>query len=79
MAAHFVGTVSPGKQDLATKRLAHFAIHACLTTPFDHQAVRCVETTSNIPRCMEEMSWRTPERRKAIARVLDGVLGESNR
>jgi hypothetical protein len=77
MATQFVRAAGASKDRAADKRLAHFATHACLTTPFDHQAVRCVEMTSNFPRCLEEMSWRAPERKAAIARALEGALGES--
>lgn len=60
---------SPGKN-----RFLGIVTHGCLTIPFDHQAVRCVEETRGLPRCMEELSWRIPERKPSITRFTTRAL-----
>lgn len=58
----------------AKKRLLTIVVHGCLTTPFDHQAVRCVEETRGLPRCMEDLAWRIPERKPSITRFMTRAL-----
>lgn len=62
------------KDSLGKNRFLAIVTHGCLTIPFDHQAVRCVEETRSLPRCMDELSWRIPERRPSIARFMTRAL-----
>ncbi len=58
----------------AKSRFLTIVTHGCLTTPFDHQAVRCVSETRNLRRCMDELSWRIPDRKESVQRFMTRAL-----
>lgn len=58
----------------AKTRFLNIVTQGCLTIPFDLQAVRCVEETRGLPRCMEELAWRVPERKTSITRFMTRAL-----
>lgn len=58
----------------AKSRFLTIVTHGCLTTPFDHQAVRCVNETRSLRRCMEDLAWRVPERKPAVEHFMSRAL-----
>lgn len=62
------------KASPAKSRFLTIVTHGCLTTPFDHQAVRCVEETRGLPRCMDDLAWRIPSRKPSIRRFMTRAL-----
>lgn len=48
--------------------------HSCLTTPFDFEAVRCVEDGRGLRRCADELALREPERTPALRRMLASIM-----
>lgn len=48
-------------------------VNGCLTTPFDRDAVRCLEERGSLPRCMDEMVLRAPERKEAVLKLLESA------
>jgi hypothetical protein len=75
MARRLIGEDADAlKKSSAKTRLMTIVTHGCLTTPFDHQAVRCVEESRLLPRCMDELAWRIPERKPAITRFMTRAL-----
>lgn len=75
MAVRLIGE-DPGiiKENPAKNRFLTIVTHGCLTTPFDHQAVRCVEETRGLPRCMDELAWRIPSRKPTITHFMTRAL-----
>lgn len=47
--------------------------HSCLTTPFDFEAVRCVEEGRGLRRCADELAAREPARTPALRRMLANI------
>jgi hypothetical protein len=47
--------------------------NGCLTTPFDRDAVRCVEERRNLPHCLDELVLRAPEREEAVMKLLESA------
>lgn len=54
----------------AARRWVAKMANACLTTPFDRDAVRCLEEQRNLPYCMKELALRAPELEPAIVKLL---------
>jgi hypothetical protein len=58
------------EQSPAARRWVAHLVHGCLTTPFDREAVRCLEERRNLPHCMDELVRRAPEREEAARQLL---------
>lgn len=43
---------------------------SCITTPFDHEAVRCVELGHGLRRCSGELAQRSPSRKAALEEMI---------
>lgn len=58
------------KRSAAAQRWVAQMAHACLTTPFDREALRCLEETKSVSRCLEQMVRRDPKRQAAVRALL---------
>lgn len=57
----------------AAQRLVARLVHGCLTAPFDEETLRCVAQSRNLPRCMEQLAHREPQRRATLQSLLESV------
>lgn len=57
----------------AARQVTARLVHGCLTTPFDQEAVACVNAGHSLRRCADELATREPERVPALNELLSDL------
>jgi hypothetical protein len=57
----------------AARTWVAYVVHSCLTTPFDYAALRCLNESRQLTRCLDDLVRRNPERRESAAALLKRI------
>lgn len=64
MAHRLLGRgVAEVRESPAAQQWVAQVIQSCLTTPFDTAALRCLNQSRNLTRCLDDLVQRSPETR----------------
>lgn len=55
------------------QRVTDRLVHACLTVPFDHVAVECIQHGYGFLRCTDELAVREPARKRALTQLSEDL------
>lgn len=71
MAHRLLGrTPQQVKKSPAAQRWVAELVRSCLTTPFDRRAVRCLNESRQLTRCMDDLVHRSPNTRTEASLLL---------
>ncbi len=74
MAARGIGvSLKEIKGSALATNVVTVVTHSCITTPFDHEALRCMESGYGLRRCADELAQRDPTTKAALEQMIHRI------